>query len=131
GTGYYRGEPFWGCVGKIGRTVMSSAGLGGGGGVKAKALPGMIQQGVSAALTKMRALPSGLKVAGAGAGIAAAAGAGHMLMGHPAMAGGVRGMQMCKAHKGVAPHLGRNRRMQVTNPKATRRATRRRTGFAQ
>src|SRR5207245_10771389 len=103
---------------------------GGGGAVKAQCRPGVIQLEVSAGLTKVRALPSGLEVAGAGAGIAAAAGAGHMLMGHPAMAGGMRGMHMSKAHKGVAPHLVRNRRMHVTNPKAVRPAIRRSTAFA-
>ena len=43
---------------------------------------------------------------------------------------GTKGFHMSKPRRGSSPHLVRNRRMHVTNPRALRRAIRRAAGFA-
>lgn len=68
------------------------------------------------------------------AGAAGAIGAGSMML-HPGAGamtanGRAKGYHMSKPRKGVAPHMVRNRRMNVCNPRALRRSLRRTHGFA-
>ncbi len=97
------------------------------GGFAGGTLAGSIGQSVKAttALAKMHPV---LTAAGA-AGTAVVGGA---LVGH-AMAGPgapMKGFHMSKPHKGVSPHMVRNRHMRATNPRALRRSLRRVAGFA-
>lgn len=128
---YYGGDPFWGAIGGL---IKRGAGalmgrLGGkmpGGAVLAK-IPAPVRgaiQTVGGAIMKHPVLSA----AGA-AGVIGAVGGGRAMMGAgPGV--GQKGFHMSKARRGVAPHLVRNRRMHVTNPRALRRAIRRASGFA-
>jgi hypothetical protein len=146
GGSYYRGDPFWGFVGRAIKGVAKLAtGLGGGrapapvikqlaampaAAGRAAIIPAMIQKGGAimasggAAVGRMVAKHPVLSAAGAAAVLAGGMGAGaeHLAMGGVAP----HGMHMSRK----TGHLVRNRHMRVTNPKALRRAIRRTHGFA-
>jgi len=146
GGSYYRGDPFWGFVGRALKGVVKLAtGFGGG-----KAAAPVIKQ--------MAALPAAAGRASVvtqaitrGGAIMASGGAavGRMVAKHPVLsaagaaavlAGGMGAGVESMMAPGVAPHgmhisrktghLVKNRHMRVTNPKALRRAIRRTHGFA-
>jgi hypothetical protein len=146
GGSYYRGDPFWGFVGRAVRgAVKLATGFGGG-----KAAAPVIKQLAASPAAAGRAaiIP---RVLGAGGALVASGGAavGRMVAKHPVLSaagaaavlgtglgGGIESMMA----PGVAPHgmhyshkthhLVKNRHMRVTNPKALRRAIRRTHGFA-
>jgi hypothetical protein len=149
---YYQGDP--GFLSFLGKGIKAVAGLAGiGGGPSATkiaskvvaALPGAgaIVPAAKATVTRVGAVlakhPTATAAAAAGT-VGALGTAGMMSAVHPSvmnampmgMAGGgmLRGFHMSKPHKGSIPHLVRNRRMRVTNPRALRRAIRRANGFA-
>jgi len=146
GGSYYRGDPFWGFVGRALKGVVKLAtGFGGGTAAapvikqlaaapaaagRAAIIPRMIGKAGSivtsggAAVGRMVAKHPVLSAAGAAAVLGTGLGAG----GEALMAPGVapHGMHMSRK----TGHLVRNRHMRVTNPKALRRAIRRTHGFA-
>jgi hypothetical protein len=120
---YYRGDPgFWSAIGKIGKGIFSSVTGLGGGATKVVGLPQLV--GVAPGKVGTLAKVGSLAKAGLGklkkyptlsaAGAAGAAGA--MALGyHLSKRGG---------------KMVRNKRMNVCNPRALRRAIRRTHGFA-
>jgi len=90
--------------------------------------------------TLTAAATSGIAGAGTGMMLRPSGGTPMMMGGTPAALGfrtmapgpagpSARGYHMSKPRRGVPPHLVRNRRMRVTNPRALRRAIRRARGF--
>ncbi len=138
---YYEGDPgFWGLA------VRAVTGLGRLGRAQ-RAVRGIVTSGAATAgraIERVKGVVAQHPVLTA-AGAAGAAGAGigvgmQRTMGGPLarvgmMPGGLqpKGYHMSKPQripKNPAPHLVRNRRMRVTNPRALRRAIRRAAGFA-
>jgi hypothetical protein len=136
GSSFYRGDPFWGFLGRLAKGAITAI-TGFGHSAAPKALPevagraqtiGRMAGSAVGAVGSMIARHPVISAAGAAAvmGVGAGAGISHMGM----VPAGHKGYHMSKPHKGVAPHLVRNRRMRVTNPHALRRAIRRAHGFA-
>lgn len=145
--GYYQGDPgFLSGFGKVLGAVGSF--IPGVGGIVSR-VGSALAGGARKASTVMAKHPT-LSAAGGAALSGGAGAAGEALvhhMGSPRMPGGAptsmtrmgpsvgipgvsaRGYHMSKPHKGSVPHLVRNRRMRVTNPRALRRAIRRAKGF--
>jgi len=143
---YYRGDPFWGFVGRALKGVVKLAtGFGGGKAAapaikQMAALPaaagrasvmtqalsrgGALVTSTGAAVGRMVAKHPVLSAAGAAAVLGTGLGGGVESM----MAPGVAPHGMHFSHK--THHLVKNRHMRVTNPKALRRAIRRTHGFA-
>jgi hypothetical protein len=135
GSSYYRGDPFWGFLGRLAKGAFSAiSGFGGSGMQKAASRAETIGRSAGSAVGgvgRMVARHPVLSAAGAAAvlGMGAGAGAEHMMM-----AGGAacpKGFHPCKSRHGCrhGPCV-RNRHMRVTNPRALRRSIRRATGFA-
>jgi len=131
---YYAGDP--GIFSAIGSIVKKATGLFGRGREVALATVGKMPGGARAgeilaqakgAIVRHPVLTGagGAAVAGVAGAVLARGGAGGSF-GAP----GMRGFHMSKPHTGVPPHMVRNRRMHVTNPRALRRALRRAQGFA-
>jgi hypothetical protein len=143
GGGYYRGDPFWGFLGRAAKGIARVVtGFGGGGGRAAaapviKELPALpaaagramsrisSMAGVATAATgRMVAKHPVLSAAGAAAVLGAGMGAGAEKMAMPGVP--IHGMHISRK----TGRMVRNRHMRVTNPKALRRALRRAHGFA-
>ncbi len=139
---FYVGDPgFFGSVFSLGKRLLGGAlGFGGGGGPRMLPAAGaMTGAAATAAVGLARRVGGGiarhpvLSAAGAAGTIGALGG----VLGERAMLPGgapLKGFHMSKPHAryGVypkPPHLVRNRRMRVTNPRALRRAIRRCSGF--
>jgi hypothetical protein len=131
GSSFYRGDPFWGFLGRV---IGGLTGLGGIAGKPAssaivKAAPtmattiGKAAGSMAGRVGSMIARHPVLSAAGAAAVLGTGAGVGVSRMGHPGV--GTKGFHLNKHGKMV-----RNRHMRVTNPKALRRAIRRAHGFA-
>jgi hypothetical protein len=146
GGSYYRGDPFWGFVGRAIKGVARLAtGLGGGKALtaapaaagRASIIPKMLGAGGAivatggAAIGRMVAKHPVLSAAGAAAVLGTGLGAGgEALMGAPgAAAHGMHGYHIERKGKHAGQWI-KNRHMRVTNPKALRRAIRRTHGFA-
>jgi hypothetical protein len=132
GGSVYRGDPFWGFLGRLAKGVVGGlTGIGMGAGVPAAAgrASGAIAK-VGGRVGGMIARHPVLSAAGAAAVLAGAGGAGieHMAAGGAACP---KGFHPCKSKHGCkkGPCV-RNRHMRVTNPRALRRSIRRATGFA-
>lgn len=135
---YYRGDPFWGFLGRVAKTAVSAitgltrgapAAAGRAAGVRgAIESAGKIVTTTGAAVGKMVAKHPVLSAAGAAAVLAGGAGveAGHLMS---APGPGMRGFHIEKRGKHAGQWI-KNRHMRVTNPKALRRAIRRTRGFA-
>ncbi len=133
--GYYMGDPgFLSSFGKVFGAVGSFLpGVGGIAGKIGGALSKLGTTKVGQAIVKHPTLSAAGGAALTGMGMGAAASPIIHRMGAPAAMGPAgataRGFHMSKPRKGVPPHLVRNRRMRVTNPRALRRAIRRARGF--
>jgi hypothetical protein len=135
GSSFYRGDPFWGTLGRwaisgIGALLHHKTPTGAI--VPAAGRAETIGRNVGSAVGAVKSMivrHPVLSAAGAAAVMGVGAGAGVSHMG-PIGGAAHKGYHMSKPHKGVAPHLVRNRRMRVTNPHALRRAIRRAHGFA-
>lgn len=137
-SSYYRGDPFWGFLGRLAKGAFTAiTGMGHAAGpAPARAITPAL--GRVATIGKMAGTAVGavgsmvarhpvLSAAGAAAVMGMGAGAGAERL----MAPGVhKGFHLSKPHHGVSQHMVRNRRMRVTNPHALRRAIRRAHGFA-
>jgi hypothetical protein len=146
GGSYYRGDPFWGFIGRALKGIGRVA-LGGGGG---RAAAPVIKQMAALPAAAGRASVMTQAITRGGAIMASGGAAvGRMVAKHPVLsaagaaavlAGGMGAAGEHMAAGGVAPHgmhisrktghMVRNRHMRVTNPKALRRAIRRTHGFA-
>lgn len=122
-SSFYRGDPFWGFLGRMAGTALKAITGLGGSGAKAEA-PSVAQTiGKQAGMVvgRVKGIVSRhpvLSAAGAAAVLGASAGAGVESVGRGRMVVGPGGMVR-----------RRHRRMRVTNPKALRRALRRAYGF--
>src|SRR5215472_2403093 len=132
---FYQGDPgflsflgkglgFLGPVGKIAGGIISKFG-------RSRVGQAIVQHPTLSAAGGSGLLGAGMGAAGGmmmrPSGTPAALG---MRMMAPGPAGvSARGFHMSKPRRGVPPHLVRNRRMRVTNPRALRRAIRRARGF--
>ncbi len=141
---YYAGDPgFWSSAMKWGKKAIGIIpGFGPAAQIAGAATSAIVKMPGGARAGEILAQAKGAIIkhpvlSGAGAA-AAAGGIGAVLARGGAGAGfgapGMRGYHMSKPHKvnpasGV-PHMVRNRRMHVTNPRALRRALRRAQGFA-
>jgi len=129
-----RGDPFFGALlGKLGGIVKGALGFPGGG-LTAKGVSAAVKSGIAGAIIKHPILSA---AGGAGALGALGAGAERMMVGPSAAsmgmtaAGHPRGFHLCKSKHGCKHgQWVRNRHMNVTNPRALRRAVRRAHGFA-
>jgi hypothetical protein len=134
GSSYYRGDPFWGFLGRLAKTAVGAI-TGFGGSSMVKATPGraetigrMAGSAVGRVGTMVARHPV-LSAAGAAAVLGAGAGVEHMMAGGGAAC--PKGFHPCKSRHGCKQGLCvRNRHMRVTNPRALRRSIRRATGFA-
>jgi hypothetical protein len=135
-TSFYRGDPFWGFLGRLAKGVVGSL-TGLSASAAPKALPAVAGRAETigrmggAAVSRIGGMVARhpvLSAAGAAAVLGAGAGAGVERM------VGMGGACPKGHHISKSKHsLGRcvkNRRMRVTNPKALRRAIRRAHGFA-
>jgi hypothetical protein len=130
GSSFYRGDPFWGFLGRLGKGILSAA-TGFGGSAVQKAGPalgraetiGKMAGGMAGRVGSMVARHPVLSAAGAAAVLGMGAGAGAERM-------GMGGRPQKGFHINKHGKLVRNRHMRVTNPKALRRSIRRATGFA-
>jgi hypothetical protein len=124
-----RGDPFFGgLLGKLGGIVKGALGFPGGGLTKA-GVESAVKKGIAGAIIKHPILSA---AGAAGALGAVGAGAERMIAG-PGMPahGGMRGYHLCKSKHGCKHgQWVKNRHMNVTNPRALRRAVRRAHGFA-
>lgn len=143
---YYSGDPgFLSGLGKVfGGIASFIPGVGGVVGKAISAISGGAKKTVVAMAKHPTVSAAGAAATGAVVGegmhrmlTPSAAGAGMGAVNgrmHPAAAAGGRGYHMSKPRKCggviIPPHLVRNRRMRVTNPRALRRAIRRAHGFA-
>ncbi len=148
--GYYQGDyyaggmgdPFWGALAGLARRGVGAL-LGVARGRGAPAAAGMASTAITKVSGAGRAIMQRgtaaiikhpvLSAAGAAGVVGAAVGAGgeRMMMAHPGVA--MKGFHMSKARGGhcpSAPHLVRNRRMNIANGRALARATRRLHAFA-
>lgn len=134
GGSYYRGDPFWGFLGRaVGGIVKMATGLGGA----TRAIKPIATLAKIPAISKI-----GTAVVTGGAAV------GRMVAKHPVLSAAGAASVLAGATAGVAMHPGfgraergmhvsrktgkmvRNRRMNVCNPRALRRSIRRATGFA-